>query len=54
MPRGKGLRGKFHFARWGVIALALVLALGTVGVTYAGMKGPKGPKVKHDPIPTAY
>jgi len=23
-------------------------------VTYAGMKGPKGPKVKHDPIPTAY
>ncbi len=48
------MRGKFHFTRWGIICLAVVVALGTVGVTYAGMKGPKGPKVKHDPIPIAY
>jgi len=52
MLRGKGLTGKFHFTRWGIVALALVVALATIGVTYAGMKGPKPPK--DDPVPTAY
>ena len=39
MLRDKGLTGKFHPTRWGIIALAVVVALATVGVTYAGMSG---------------
>jgi len=39
MLRGKGLRGKFHFTRWGVIVLALVLSLGMLGVNFAIQSG---------------
>jgi len=52
MLKGKGSTGKFHFTRWGIIALVVVVALASIGVTYAGKKGPKPPK--DDPVPTVY
>ena len=39
ISRSNGSKLKFHFTRWGIIALAVVLALGSVGVTYAKWKG---------------
>lgn len=33
------MTGKFHFTRWGIICLAVVVALATIGVTYAGWSG---------------
>ena len=33
------MRGKFHFTRWGVIVLALVLSLGMLGVNFAIQSG---------------
>lgn len=41
IPRGKRLTGKFHLTRWGIVALVVLVALGSIGVTYAGIRGPK-------------
>ena len=54
MLRGKRLTGKFHFTRWGIVVLAVVLALATIGVTYAGMSGQGQGKGKDKPVATAY
>lgn len=38
------MKGKFHFTRWAIVCLVVVVALASIGVTYARMKGPKPPK----------
>ena len=42
--RIRGLSKKFRLSRWVIVCLAVVVALASVGVTYARMKGPKPPK----------
>ena len=37
--KGKRLTGKFHLTRWGIVALAVVVALGSIGITYASLSG---------------
>jgi len=39
ISKSNGSKVKFHFTRWGIVALAVVVALGSVGVTYANWKG---------------
>ena len=39
ISRSNGSKVKFHLTRWGIVALAVVVALGSVGVTYANWKG---------------
>ncbi len=46
--RIRGLSRKLRLSRWVIVCLAVVVALASVGVTYAGMKGPKPPK--DDPV----
>ena len=50
--RIRGLSKKLHLSRWVVVSLAIVVALASVGVTYAGMKAPKDKPDKPD-IPVA-
>ena len=49
--RIRGLSRKLRLSRWVIVCLAVVVALASVGVTYAGMKGPKPPK--DDPVVTS-
>jgi hypothetical protein len=40
----KGLSKKLRLSRFAILALSIIVALSTVGVSYAKMKGPKPPK----------
>jgi len=51
--RIRGLSRKLRLSQWAIVCLAIVVALTTVGVTYAGMKG-KGPKPPKDNVVVIY